>query len=139
MDKERILAKVDELDSYKRELVDILPDEFEDYANSVETKRACERLIHVMIENVIDISALIVKELKLGLPSEEEDLFRKLGKKGIISAGMTDKLKGMKGFRNILVHRYSEVDDELVFKFLRKRLSDFDEFRKSVTGFLNKK
>ena len=44
----------------------------------------------------------------------------------------------MKGFRNILVHRYSEVDDELVFIFLSKNLKDFNEFKKSIISFINK-
>jgi uncharacterized protein YutE (UPF0331/DUF86 family) len=138
MDKERVLAKIDELESYKKELEEILPKDFEDYAGSIETKRACERLIHVMIETVIDISALMVKELKLGLPGEEEDIFHKLQKKGIFSAEVTKKLKMMKGFRNVLVHRYSEIDDELVFDFLKKKLGDFDQFRKNITDFLKK-
>ncbi|MEM5812134.1 MAG: DUF86 domain-containing protein [Candidatus Aenigmatarchaeota archaeon] len=138
MDEKRILAKIDELDSYRKELEEIMPQEYEDYVSSTETKRACERLLHIMIETVIDICNLIVKELKLGLPGEEEDFFNKLQKKGILSRSLVGKLKSMKGFRNILVHRYDEVDDELVFRFLRKNLGDFDSFRKEIIAFLEK-
>lgn len=72
-----------------------------------------------MIECTIDICTLIVKGLRLGLPSTEEDLFEKLERKGIITKRMKEKLKLMRGFRNILVHRYAEVDDELVFENLK--------------------
>ena len=138
MDKERVLTKIDELDSYRRELDEILPESYEDYASSTETKRACERLIHVMIETLIDTSALIVKELKLGLPGEEDDIFLKLEKRNIITAGMLTKLKRMKGFRNILVHRYSEIDDELVFGFLKRNLSDFEIYKKQILAYLKR-
>ncbi len=139
MDKERVLAKIDELDSYRKELAEVMPKEYEDYAGSTEAKRACERLLHIMIETAIETCALMVKELKLGLPGNEEDFFSKLRKEGILSPGLTGKLKSMKGFRNILVHRYGEVDDELVFGFLKKNLKDFDVFRKEIVTFVGKK
>jgi uncharacterized protein YutE (UPF0331/DUF86 family) len=50
---------------------------------------------------------------------------------------MKEKLKTMRGFRNILVHRYAEVDDELVFDNLRN-INDFKEFRKEIGAFLRK-
>ena len=43
----------------------------------------------------------------------------------------------MKGFRNILVHKYGEVDDEISYENLEK-LSDFDLFKEEVIFFLKK-
>jgi uncharacterized protein YutE (UPF0331/DUF86 family) len=137
LDKDRILSKIDELDSYLIELEDVMPKNYEEYVNSIEKKRSCERLLHILIECTIDICTLMVKGLRLGLPSTEEDLFEKLGKKGIISREMKEKLKSMRGFRNILVHRYAEVDDELVFENL-KNIDDFRRFRKQIISFLKK-
>ncbi|MBI4170406.1 MAG: hypothetical protein HY514_01835 [Candidatus Aenigmarchaeota archaeon] len=34
------------------------------------------------------------------------------------------------------MHRYAEVDDELVFQFLENNLKDFSLFRKEVLHFL---
>ena len=137
LDKERILAKLDELDSYLRELESVMPKSYEEYVGSIEKRRACERLLHILIECVIDVCALIVKGLRLGLPAEEGDLFEKLEKEKVISREMKGKLKSIRGFRNILVHRYAEVDDELVFDSLRS-ISDFKEFRKEIGAFLRK-
>lgn len=137
LDRDRILSKLDELDSYLTELEDIMPKDYEEYVNSIEKKRSCERLLHILIECVIDVCTLIVKDLRLGLPSSEEDLFEKLEKKGIISKEMKEKLRLMRGFRNILVHRYAEVDDELVFENL-KNIGDFREFKEQIISFLKK-
>jgi len=118
------------------ELKSIMPKSYKEYLR-IEKKRSCERLLQILIECVIDISSLIVKELRLGLPSGEEDLFEKLEKKGIVSHAMKEKIKKMKGFRNILVHRYAEIDDELVFENLKK-IEDFERFEREIKMFLKK-
>jgi len=38
----------------------------------------------------------------------------------------------MKGFRNILIHRYADVDNELVYHNLKDHLTDFYDFEESV-------
>lgn len=68
MDHERVLTRIDELDGYLRELHEIMPTSFEDY-KKIEKRRACERLLQVSIECVIDMCALIVAGFRLGLPS----------------------------------------------------------------------
>ncbi len=137
LDKSRILSKLDELDTYLSELKTVMPNSYEEYTRSIEKKRSSERLLHILTERVIDVCALIVKGLRLGLPAEEEDLFEKLEKEKIISKKMKEKSKSMRGFRNILVHRYAEVDDELVFENLGK-INDFREFREEIGSFLRK-
>jgi len=135
LDENRILSKLDELNSYLVELEEVMPKNYEGYVNSIEKKRSCERLLHISVECVIDVCSLMVKGLRLGLPSGEEDLFERLERKKIISGRMKEKLKLMRGFRNVLVHRYGEVDDELVFENL-KSIEDFKDFSKEITSFL---
>ena len=131
MDRERILSRIDELDGYLQEIHEIMPTSFEEY-KSIEKKRACERLLQVSIESVIDICALIVTGLRLGLPSEEDDLFEKLAQAEIISSSIKENLKRMKAFRNILVHEYGRIDDRLVYEVLKNNLNDFEEFKKEI-------
>lgn len=135
LDKGRILSKLDELDVYLKELESITPKSYEEYTSSIEKRRACERLLHILIECTIDICTLMVKGLRLGLPTEEEDIFEKLRRKEIISKQMERKLKAMRGFRNILVHRYGGIDDKLVFENLKK-INDFKDFRKEISQLL---
>ena len=135
MDKKRIITKIAELDSYLEELDKIKPDNFDNYICSIEKKRACERLFEISIETVLDICNIIISELKLGLPSNEEQVFDKLYQSKIISEKVLAKIKGMKGFRNILVHKYSEVKDELVFENV-DNLEDFDDFKEEILSFL---
>jgi len=131
VDKERILVKIDRLDRYLNELHDIMPENYEAY-QKIEKKRACERLLQVSIESVLDICAQIVIELRLGLPSEEDDIFEKLEQAKIISSSTRETLKRMRGFRNILVHEYGHIDDRLVYGILKNNIEDFSSIRKEI-------
>lgn len=137
LDKDRILAKLDELDSYLKELAEISPKSLGEY-KTIEKKRGCERLLHIAVECVIDICGIIVTNKRLGLPDSEEDLFRKLEEAKVISSDLAGKLRLMRGFRNIIVHRYGSVDDELVFETLRKGPADFVDFKSEVLEFLKR-
>ena len=135
VDRDRLLAKLDELDGYLAELRSIVPDRLEDYLK-VEKKRACERLLQVAVEAVLDACALLVAGLRLGLPGEEDDLFTKLASRGVVSAPTADILRRMRGLRNILVHEYGRINDPLVFEVVQRRLGDFDAFKREVLAFL---
>jgi|SRR3990172_4278768 len=137
LDRERILAKVAELEGYMRELRAIAPKSFSEF-RQIEKKRACERLLQISVEIVIDICHLFVTGLKLGLPAEEDDIFEKIERAGLISEPLKQTLKEMKGFRNILVHEYSEIDDKKVFQAVKTRLGDFDAFKREILKALKK-
>lgn len=135
IDRDRLLAKLDELDGYLRELRAVAPERFEDY-QAIATRRACERLIQVAVEAVIDACAILVTGLRLGVPGEEDDLVAKLAQHGVISPTMAETLRRMKGLRNLLVHEYGRVDDKIVFAVIRERLNEFDSFRTTILGYL---
>ena len=129
LDRERVLAKIDQIEGYLRELREIVPKDFVTYQKKVDKRRACERLLQLSVEAVIDVCRLLVTGLRLGIPSEEDDLFEKLEIAGIISPQVEEKLKEMKGFRNILVHEYTRIDDKIVYQVARTKLRDFEAFK----------
>ena len=137
LDRERILAKVDQLDGYIAELKEIAPKSFAEY-HKVEKKRACERLLQVSIEVIIDICNLLVSGLRLGLPAEEDDLFRKLVEAGIMTKEMGETLREIKGFRHILVHQYAQVDDRIVYEAVNTKLGDFALFKQEALAYLRR-
>ncbi len=95
--------------------------------------------IEFCIEDVFDICAVINADLKLGIPRSDDDILEILVRNGVIDEEMKAKLKGMKGFRNIIVHRYAVIDDRLAFEFFSEKLKDFEEFIEKITDFMNGK
>ncbi len=128
LDRERILSRLAALEQYLADLRKIAPESIDDY-KGIEKKRACERLLQISIEAIIDTCHLLSKGLKLGIPFEETDIFDKLAEHNVISMKMKNKLVEMKGFRNILVDEYGKIDDNLVFHVLVNRLDDFEGFK----------
>ena len=138
MDKARILSKIRELDSYLDELDKILPEDYEEYSSNIEKKRACERLLQLSIEILIDTCYILGSSIKATLPSDEEDMISKLEKEKIISLSLKKLMMNMKGFRNILVHKYGAIDDEQVYEILTTKLEDFEKFKKEILNYLKK-
>jgi len=122
VDRERVLAKLDALHGYERELGVVLPASLNDYKASLEKRRATERLLQISVECVLDICGLLVAGLRLGLPAEEENLFDRLEQALVFSPDLVRTLRAMRRFQNILVHEHGAVDDEIVFR-LALRLS----------------
>jgi len=138
MDKDRILSLLDCLGQYHQELTDHLPKSEKAYLSSIEKRRFCERTLQLLIEICIDISQLLLKELKLGLPSGEESVFDQLKEEKVISHEMNLKLKEMRRFRNVLVHHYAKVDDSLVYSNALHHREDFLQFKKEIIVFIKK-
>lgn len=137
LDRDRIVAKIDNLDGYLMELEMIAPKSYGEYEKNIEKKRACERLLQIAIEAAIDVSRLLLKGLRLGLPADEDDIFSRLQSHGVLSVDMVKSLRMMKGARNILVHEYGKIDDRLVFEMLRKK-EDYERFRKETVEALSR-
>ncbi len=138
MMKARIAAKLDEMNQYLSELEEILPAEEKQYLQDLTVRRACEKTIENAIEAVIDIISIIVCHQKLGLPQSEDDLLEMVKKHKILSDKLMSKIREMKGFRNILVHKYGQIDDKLSYHFLREELADFSEFESEIKKYLQK-
>jgi uncharacterized protein YutE (UPF0331/DUF86 family) len=134
--RDRILAKVDELQSYMKELDQVRPGSIEEYSGSIEKRRSIERLLQISIECVLDICSLIVSGLKLGLPSSEQDLLERVEAAGIFRPATMTKIKAMKAFRNILVHRYGRIDDAAVFHANMEEMGDFQRVIEEVLALL---
>lgn len=134
--KDRILIKLDEMNKYLDELDKILPDNYADYQASLTITRACEKTIELAIETIIDIISIIVAGKKLGVPSDEDNLIKIVEKNKIISNLLAKRLSEMKGFRNILVHKYGDIDNQKTYEYMTEEINDFDEFKKQIKKFL---
>lgn len=84
----------------------------------------------------MDITNYIIARKNLRIPDEEENIFQVLAQNGIIEDSLAKQMKGMVNFRNILVHEYMEIDNEIVHQHLNERLKDFDSFARSIVDYL---
>lgn len=89
-------------------------------------QRACQA--------TIDIAAYIVSVRKLGVPQTKADLFQILYDNNLIDKNMLETMKNMVAFRNIAVHDYKNVDENILINVIQNHLEDLKEFaRKMIT------
>jgi len=113
-----------------------LPQSAEDFMFLGLVKDGIYKRIEFAIEDIFDICAIINTDLELGVPGEDDDILDNLVNKNIISKQMQEKIHAMKGFRNIVVHRYGKIDDQLAFDLLTAHLNDFADFIDEIEKFL---
>lgn len=127
-----IRTKIKEMEESIRLVEEHLPDTFEEFSDLGLIKDGIYKRVEFAIENVFDICAIINTDLELGIPSEDEDIIANLVKNRILSGEMREKLKAMRGFRNIVVHRYGGIDDMIAFEILKENLLDFYAFIEGI-------
>lgn len=113
-----------------------LPTTYDRFAGLGLVKDGIYKRVEYAIENVFDICAIINTDLRLGVPGADEEIIENLVSRGVLSRDMQQKLKAMRGFRNIVVHRYGRIDDRIAFELLQRNLQDFEEFRTVIEEFL---
>lgn len=115
-----------------------LPDDVNEFKVLGLVKDGIYKRIETSILEVMSICSVINSDLKLGIPSNRDDIIISLIENNILSGKMGEKVKEMKGFRNFLLHRYGKIDDEVAFKDIKKGLPDFELFKKETLTFLKK-
>ncbi|AEM74547.1 type VII toxin-antitoxin system HepT family RNase toxin [Caldicellulosiruptor acetigenus] len=130
---EKILFHLKFLKKYIELLNEISKVDFEEYMKSEILKGAAQRYLQVAIETCINIGNRIIsieqtKGKNIKAPETYADIFLTLAQLDIINDEFSRKLSQMAKFRNKLVHLYWEIDDNLVYKFLKENLKDFEEY-----------
>ena len=125
-----------------RECVDLvrknLPDALEDFLQLGLIKDGIYKRMEFAIEDVFDICAILNSDLSLGIPDGDDDILDHLAGAGVLNNQIIGKIRHMRGFCNIVVHRYGKIDDRLVFSLLNEQLGDFSKFIEEIEALLRK-
>ena len=83
------------------------------------------------LQIVVDISCHLTAKYNLGNPSTYAECIEFLKKYKYLDQDLADKLTGMVGLRNILVHEYITVDINKLYSLL-DNIKDFKEFADKI-------
>lgn len=106
---------------------------FSEYSKDIRLQRFVERTLHMAIEACLDIGNHIISDEGFREPEDNRDVFKVLGENGIITESLQKRLQDMASFRNLIVHSYAKIDNEVVFGILKKRLGDIEALIKAVS------
>ena len=72
------------------------------------------------------------------VPKGYPDCFEKLSAAKIITEELSGKLTKAASLRNILIHKYWEIDNRRVFRSTKENIGDFELFLQQVNEFIKK-
>jgi uncharacterized protein YutE (UPF0331/DUF86 family) len=94
----------------------------EEYLEDVVTQRAVERTLMNLVQACIDLARHVRSSEDLSPSGTAKQEIEALGNAGVISQETQTRLEEAVGFRNVLAHRYGDVDHEIVYEVLQNRL-----------------
>lgn len=112
---------------------------FDKFAGDYRNVWLAERGLQISAEALFDIGSHVLSGHFRATAKDYEDITRLLGERGVITPALTLRLKGLGGFRNIIVHDYLEIDPRKVHEHLQKGLPDFAEFARQILAWLDRR
>jgi uncharacterized protein YutE (UPF0331/DUF86 family) len=110
--------------------------DYEDFVGSYKNVQSAKYSLLEIIECCIDIASHIIAVCGMGRAEEYREMFYLLSERSVINKALAERLGDMAGFRNLLVHRYGDVDNELVLAMIESELEDVVEFERAVARFM---
>jgi len=131
-----ILKKLDSLRGYLKELETFKDLSFEEYRGKISNRRSVERLIQLLVECASDINAHILAKKEKIAVEDYRSSFLLMNEKGLLNKDLSEGLSKAAGMRNILVHEYERIDDQIVFDTILLSLSAFNKYMKEILDLL---
>jgi len=123
------------LAEYTSDLQELQSVSLEEYQANKLIRKAVERTLHTAIEVCLDIGHHIIAREGFRSPEDNKDVFVVLGEEGVIPHELISRLADIARFRNLLVHEYTRLDNNIVYGILKRRLGDFDEFARAIAAY----
>ncbi|KAF0151082.1 MAG: hypothetical protein FD143_2248 [Ignavibacteria bacterium] len=105
--------------------------QIDDLKNDLQVQWILRYGLFESIQIVIDISCHLAAKYNLGNAQTYSDCISLLKKEKYLSGEISERLLGMIGLRNILIHEYVAVDIGMLFGLLN-HLDDFRQFASEI-------
>ncbi|MBI4029503.1 MAG: DUF86 domain-containing protein [Candidatus Blackburnbacteria bacterium] len=108
----------------------------EEFLSNPDINQLFDRRLELAIECCIDMANHIAAALSFPSRDTAAEVFFTLGEKGIIHKDLAQKFKKIVGLRNVLVHRYIDIDHKIILEGKKQDFKDIREFAKAFANFL---
>ncbi len=138
MNFDLLFKKLSQMETYLNELETfVLSRNPEEVKKDVTLLHTAERLVQVLVDTMIDINIHILLSKKKTY-DKSQSTFLILGEMGVLPEEFAKKIAPIVGLRNILVHRYEELDKDLFVKNLFNNKDDFKKYMIAIYDFIKK-
>jgi uncharacterized protein YutE (UPF0331/DUF86 family) len=139
LDKEKIIERIEDIKNMVLELKKFQKMELEDFIKNKDFYPLASYYLRIAMEAVLTISTHILSRIPTnGKKKDYTQVILSLGDYGVLPKDFAQKLKGMAGYRNRLVHLYWKVIPKELLGIIKEDLSDFEEFIGHIEKFITK-
>lgn len=131
-----VRKKLGEIESYVNELRNLGRPERID--RDLVQRRFVEHTLQIAIQAALDVASHIVADERLGEARDNGELFDLLARHGWIGEDRAAMMRRAVGFRNIVVHGYSDVDLAVVRDVVERRTGDLLGFVQEIRAALGR-
>jgi len=139
IDAAMIERKIDIIVENLRYLNRVRDTEKKVFLASFEKLQAAKHSLQEAIEACIDIANHVIAAERFARAETYAGMFERLAEENIISSGLKDKLANMAKFRNLLVHRYGDIDEQRVWEMIQHDLADVESYVQEIERYILQK
>lgn len=136
VDEDVVADRLRHINEYTADLKQMRGMSKEEYVSDMVTQRAVERTFMNLIQSCIDLAQHIRSAEDLAPSGTSKAEVEALGNADIISPKTQERMEEAVGFRNILAHRYGDVDHDVVYEVLHEDLRWFERFQQEIAQWL---
>lgn len=133
-EKETLKQKMQVIDENLRYLEDQNSTDFTE--SEFEKLQAVKHSLFEIAEACIDISSHIIAAEGFEKPEDYSGMFPVLSKNELITSELASNLEDMARFRNLLVHRYGELEPKKLQEFIQEDLQDVKKFTSAIYKYM---
>lgn len=126
--------KLSDLQSYYAELADILKEDSRSIIDDNLKLRSVERLFQLIVDTAIDINTHIIVTSHFPVPDDYQSTFITLAQKDFLSMDFAHTIAPSVGLRNLVVHRYGNVDVKRMVDDIRKEIGQYREYAAHIAA-----
>lgn len=126
---QRRLARLEQLLRDLRQLASIPRAE---YLGDRGKQAQAERWLHLAAECVLDLAHHLIADRGWRTPSSYRDAIQVLAENDILDDSLAGQLEAWAGLRNVLVHLYLDVDQQMLFTILERDLGQLEEYARQL-------
>lgn len=128
--------RLDELHQRLTRLEDLAERSREDFARESDLRDIAERNFEIAVQCCIDIANRIISLEGAEKAADYYSSIMRLAELEVIPAELARSLAPMTGFRNVLIHEYTRVDWDEVYRMF-DRLNDLWSFASHISAWIN--
>lgn len=136
VNEEIVVDKLRYINEYTNDLKQMRGLSKDEYVADVIVQRAVERTFLNLIQACIDLAQHIRATEELSPKGTAKKEIEALGTEAILTTETQEKMEEAVGFRNVLAHRYGDIDHDVVYEVLHTELEWFERFQREIAQWL---